>query len=86
MPSSPPSSSPCPVPARPSNVTSLFDDDDSRRFVLDDLDGARIAVVVQPTGDRDLEILTDEDDEPAAVLSFTRAQARALAGLLEQSD
>jgi hypothetical protein len=51
--------------------------------VLGDLDGARIAVLVDWRGHRLIEFLTEDDDEPAAVLSFTPDQAHALARLLD---
>ena len=47
-----------------------------------DIGGARIAVIRRPDGNRDLELLTLEDDEPAAVLTLTPFEAEALARLL----
>ena len=70
-------------PAAPANVQPLFDPHRPNRVLLEDAGGVRIAVVVHPNGHRDIEFLTLDDDEPAAVLSFTEDQARVIAQLLE---
>ena len=43
----------------------------------------RLAVVIHHDGRRDVHLLTEEDDEPAAILAFTDLQARTLASVLE---
>ena len=54
----------------------------ARRHEISGLAGLRLAVVVYDDGERDIVILTDDDDEPAATLRFTEDQARLLATVL----
>jgi K+/H+ antiporter YhaU regulatory subunit KhtT len=53
------------------------------RYDLGNLDGVRIVVVVHPDGQRDLHLLTTEDNEPVARFEFTEEQARHLARALD---
>lgn len=53
-----------------------------RRFEVRGLDGVRVAVVIRHTGEREVVLLTEDDDEPVLMLSFTAAQACALASAL----
>jgi K+/H+ antiporter YhaU regulatory subunit KhtT len=55
----------------------------TRRFDLGNLDGVRVVVVVHPDGQRDIHLLTTDDNEPVAVLQFTEAQARDIARALD---
>ena len=54
----------------------------ARRYVVTGLDGVRVAVVIDRSGEREVTLLTEDDDEPALTLTFTDAQARTLASVL----
>ena len=53
-----------------------------RRYEVTGLDGVRVVVVVHRTGEREVTLLTEDDDEPVLTLSFTDAQACTLASVL----
>jgi K+/H+ antiporter YhaU regulatory subunit KhtT len=53
-----------------------------RRYEVRGLDGVRVAVVIRHSGERKVVLLTEDDDEPVLTLSFTAAQACALASVL----
>jgi K+/H+ antiporter YhaU regulatory subunit KhtT len=53
-----------------------------RRYEVTGLDGVRVTVVVHHTGEREVILLTEDDDEPVLTLTFTSAQACTLAAAL----
>jgi K+/H+ antiporter YhaU regulatory subunit KhtT len=57
-----------------------------RRYELGGLDGVRIAVLIHDHGQRDITVLTEDDDEPLLTLAFTAEQASVLAFVLADSS
>lgn len=64
------------------NVVEAQTDGERRRYVVTGLDGVRVAVVIDRSGEREVTLLTEDDDEPALTLAFTEVQACTLAAVL----
>lgn len=78
----PRSPEPTSITSAPEVTLRLTQAPGGRQYEVSGLDGARFVVAIGDDGEREMVLLTEEDDEPVLTLALTDAQAHALASAL----